>query len=235
MDELVNDMSNICIDDADNSCIRYDENNRITKLLMEIDNDYQSDIVLKLFCGYSGYVYLSDYIKERGEVYILGAKNTRGREVYVVKIEEDYSLSCTCKDFQYRSHKLNTVCKHIVFLVCKVGGVLDVNYFKTKRLDIEQYKRLINVLDSNAIWRDSLYSVKNMNKEFEDDFKFDKMDVCPICYDNFGNVKENVCCPECKNYMHKKCMDVWLEKNKSCVYCRSYVWNKYISNINEID
>jgi hypothetical protein len=55
-------------------------------------------------------------------------------------------------------------------------------------------------------------------------------DECPICYDMLltEEIKlENLLsCPTCKNYVHSKCMEKWLEYNKSCVYCRSEIWSK---------
>jgi hypothetical protein len=55
-------------------------------------------------------------------------------------------------------------------------------------------------------------------------------DVCPICYDVLLNedfkIEMLLSCPDCKNYVHPKCMSKWLEYNKSCVYCRSDIWMK---------
>jgi hypothetical protein len=62
MDELVNRFENF--DMNDNSRNSIDNQNLVTKFLTEIDNDYQSDIVLKLFCGYAGYSCGYDEIEE---------------------------------------------------------------------------------------------------------------------------------------------------------------------------
>jgi hypothetical protein len=230
MEELVNRLSGIDMND-----VTRDDQNLITKFLSEIDNDYQSDIVLKLFCGYTGTLYLSDYSKERGEVSILGSRNSKGRETYTVHINPVYkSLTCNCKDFLFRSNKYGTVCKHITFLVCKVGYILDPHYFKTKRLNQKQYDRLVNILDNNVIWKNRFFSVKDVNKEFESNVNFEENDTCPICYETYGDIKQNVACPQCKNYIHKKCMDIWLETNQNCVYCRSYAWKNYVSDISKI-
>jgi hypothetical protein len=209
------------------------DENIVNKFLSEIENKYQSNIIFKLLCGYSGNIYLLDYCKDDGIVYILGAKNSKGRETYQVTInKKTHELKCNCKDFQFRSQKLNIVCKHIVFLVCKVGYILDANYFKTKLLNDNQYQRILNILDNNAIWNNESLCVKNINKEFKintDDFNME--DKCPICYESYGDITVNICCPKCKNYIHKKCMDIWLDSNKNCVYCRSYIWENYVSDI----
>lgn len=61
------------------------------------------------------------------------------------------------------------------------------------------------------------------NKEKIDDF------ICAICCDS--NINTLLACPDCSKYIHKECMDIWLNKksnkNKTCVYCRSNIWNKY--------
>jgi hypothetical protein len=67
-------------------------------------------------------------------------------------------------------------------------------------------------------------------------------DECPICYDVLLNeeyshrpksthqgdfkIEMLLSCPDCKNYVHPKCMEKWLEYNKTCVYCRSDIWTK---------
>jgi len=230
MEDLVNRFDSFGMSD-----IERDNQNLITQMLSEIDNDYQSDIVLKLFCGYSGSLYLSDYSKENGKIYILGSRNSNGRETYTVSInDKTRSMTCNCKDFLFRSRKYGTVCKHITFLVCKVAYILDSNYFKTKVLNDKQYERLINILDNNVIWKNRFLSVKDINKEFEIQSDFDETEACPICYESFGDIKNNISCPQCKNYIHKKCMDIWLETNKNCVYCRSYTWRNYVSDVSKI-
>jgi hypothetical protein len=237
MDELVNRFESFDMNDTRDN--RQDNQNLVTKFLTEIDNDYQSDIILKLFCGYSGYsgnLYLFDYSKETNTVYILGSRSTKGRETYSVNIDKHtHSLTCNCKDFQFRAKRLDIVCKHIAFLVCKVGYILDASYFKSKVLTDVQYIRLMSILDNNTIWKNKFLSVKDINKEFEiKNNAFDSNDPCPICYDAYGDTQLNICCPQCKNYIHKKCMDIWLETNQNCVYCRSEIFSEYISDMSQI-
>ena len=240
MDELVNRFESFDMNDnEDTEDNRQDNQTLITKFLTEIDNDYQIDIVLKLFCGYTGYsgnLYLSDYSKKTNTVYILGSRNSRGRETYTVNIDKHtHSLTCNCKDFQFRSKRFDIVCKHIAFLICKVGYILDAGYFKSKVLTDNQYNRIISILDNNTIWKNKFLSVKNINKEFQiKNDTFNSNEPCPICYDVYGDTQLNICCPQCKNYIHKKCMDIWLETNQNCVYCRSKIFSEYISDISQI-
>ena len=230
MEELINRFDNFDMNEHNR-----EDTNLLTRFLSDIENDYQSDIVLRLFCSYSNNLYLFDYSKEDRKVYILGSRNSKGRETYVVKIDDKHSLTCTCKDFQFRSKKLGIVCKHITFLVCKVGYILDPNYFITKKLTDKQNAHLINILESNVIWKNRHFSVKDVNKEFQiNDNNFESNELCPVCYDSYGDIQLNICCPQCKNYIHKRCMDIWLETNKNCVYCRSYSWKNYVADISKI-
>ena len=57
--------------------------------------------------------------------------------------------------------------------------------------------------------------------------------LIPICYDIFGD-KELISCPDCKAYIHKECMCIWLKTSKTCVCCRSNSYANYITNINLI-
>lgn len=54
--------------------------------------------------------------------------------------------------------------------------------------------------------------------------------ICAICCDSETNV-DILICPECSNYVHKECMEIWLNSNKNaskcCVYCRKDIWKQY--------
>jgi hypothetical protein len=85
-----------------------------------------------------------------------------------------------------------------------------------------------------------------VNKEYLDKFKNIKTgtinnnkitkeiteeDECIICFDTLLGQKEEmmVSCPVCHNIIHKLCMQKWLENgNKTCVYCRSTVWENTV-------
>jgi len=75
MEELINRFDTI---DMNND--NRDDQNVVTRFISEIENDNQCDIMLKLFCGYSGNMYLSDYSKDNGIIHILGSRTSKGRE-----------------------------------------------------------------------------------------------------------------------------------------------------------
>lgn len=81
----------------------------------------------------------------------------------------------------------------------------------------EKYLERVNITTTSQIFQKST-KVLEMTDE------------CPICYDVLLNEEYTIemllSCPECKNYVHPKCMSKWLEYNKSCVYCRSDIWTK---------
>lgn len=210
--------------------------NFITEFLMTIKNYKQADILLKLFCGYSGNMYMLDYVEKQNcsSIELLGSRNSKGRSKYQVSMCNGV-FKCNCKDFTYRCEKENIVCKHIAFLVCKVAKIYDYKYFDSKVLATHQITQFKNILSSNAIWANRELSVKNINSEFTGSSKtLEVNDCCPICYMYFNDKSECLSCPECYNYVHKKCMSVWLETNNTCVYCRSKCFNSYISDLSRI-
>jgi hypothetical protein len=214
----------------------FDIQNQLTEFISNVDNDFQSEIILKLFCGYSGNMYLEDYQANNDclQIHMLGSKNNNKREKYTVTIKNN-KCSCTCKDFQYRARRLNIVCKHITFIVCKVAHILDCNFFETKELSKQQFNKIQHILNNNAIWKNRQVSVKDLNKEFLNNTKnYDPKDTCPICYELLNKESELLSCPQCKNYIHKECMDIWLETKNTCVYCRSYDWKNYVVDISQI-
>jgi hypothetical protein len=215
--------------------------NFITEFLMTINNYKQADILLKMFCGYSGKMYLVNYVeKEDGTplIEILGARSSKGREKYQVSMQPFGFgcgiLKCNCKDFTFRCQKEDIVCKHISFLVCKVAKIYDYKYFDSKVLAKHQVQLFKNALVSSAIWANRDLSIKHINSEFTGTKKLEEDDCCPICYMYFNDVSSCLSCPDCKGYVHKDCMDVWLETSKTCVYCRSFQWRDYVKNIESL-
>ena len=229
MEELVSKFEDFNMND-------FECQNQLTEFISNISNDFQNEIILKLFCGYSGTMYLEDYKCEGDVIQIsmLGSRNGNKREKYTVTIQ-DKKCSCTCKDFQYRSKRLGIVCKHITFIICKVAHILDYHFFDTKELSYLNLQKIKNVLNNNAIWKNRQVSVKDINKEFLTNTKdYDPSDTCPICYECLNEPNELISCPQCKNYLHKDCMDIWLETKNTCVFCRSYEWRNYVADITKI-
>lgn len=195
-----------------------------------IDNEQQQRILYNTFSGRSGTMYIVDGFKSQNDtcIQILGSPNLKGREKYNVKLDNNNNrFKCTCKDFVYRSKRFGIVCKHIIFLLCKVAKIFDKQFFDTKCLKEDDAKAYKDLFSNSAIWKDRTVSVKDINQEFNQISKpFVKTELCPICYECYGDV-QCISCPDCYNYVHEKCMSVWLEERTDCVFCRSHVFQDY--------
>lgn len=173
-----------------------------------------------------------------GSIKVLGTFNfsKNQREEYEIKVYKDSnkgSFWCNCPDHKFNSTKKGTVCKHITFIVCKVHKYLKLSFFDNKKLPEEELTKLIEKLKSDSIWKDkgiakkykkiTLELFKEQNKEIDEE------DVCPICYDNLEEADKThlLSCPQCSNYAHDECMEVWLENRDTCVYCKDDIWKNY--------
>jgi GDPmannose 4,6-dehydratase len=72
----------------------FDCQNQLTEFISNISNDFQSEIILKLFCGYSGTMYLEDYKCEGDviEISMLGSKKLNKPQNYVIATGETHSV-----------------------------------------------------------------------------------------------------------------------------------------------
>jgi hypothetical protein len=176
------------------------------------------------------------------------------KNVYEVVLK-DHKFECNCPDGKIWSKRHHVVCKHVcyvLFRVTKIFLLQDQNvyfssnlqtptlFFETHKLDDKEQKFIEAFLSKKQFSSDILneklkqkYLEALIPKEslFSQSTKtIEEEDECPICYDTLltKDVKlENLLsCPTCKNYVHPKCMEKWLEYNQSCVYCRSEIWSK---------
>jgi hypothetical protein len=229
----------------------------------ESDNTRQNEIIHGVFNGsVNSKMYLKDYnIYEDEEdeceileIKILGGLNKKDgqncRKEYTIKlttlVEKNFcvgaTLSCNCRDFLYRSKQNDTVCKHITFILCKIAGIFDEEYFRTKILAAFHTEYIFNMIRNKRLWMNSAVSIKYLNDYFKYNYKEIKGevkgksddeteddDICYICYEDLIKEKEheNLSCPECFNKVHEECMKKWLTINKSCVFCRSDEWINY--------
>lgn len=55
------------------------------------------------------------------------------------------TFSCSCMDYKLNHNRLNRVCKHICFIVCKFGEIYDATYFNSQRktLSEPQFQHLL--------------------------------------------------------------------------------------------
>jgi hypothetical protein len=195
----------------------------------------QADILIRLYYTEQS-IYLVDLIQtplnSEIQIKILGNRNKYGdRESYFISFNKIVGeFKCDCKDYVYRCEKENLLCKHISHLVCKVFCLFDAHFFNTLSLNTSQIQFVMDCLGSTYLWKNRYFSIKDVNEEFNQSAKqFDKDEKCPICYDNLEVREHTVSCHDCHNYVHTKCMKVWLEQCYTCVFCRSGCWYNFNS------
>jgi hypothetical protein len=227
------------------------------ELLPRIDNVHQRDTLQRLtYRSEARQIFLSAFTAgdERGDVEgtftVLGTRNRQGqRETYQVKWFKQSSAQtasrgsfwCNCPDHKFNSTKKHIVCKHICFLICRVARFMDPVFFETHRLTPEQQGLFQRIVRENTIFSsptterpaflipptDNSAAVEQRRATFFECRKpITAEDSCPICCDG---MEANACvsCPTCSNNIHRECMEVWLERKSTCVYCRSHVWSQW--------
>lgn len=234
----------------------------IEDLVRHVDNEAQKVSLNKLRRSHPDeQMYLAAYEAApvgrgdaEGTFTVLGCMRKGARESYSVKwyrlASQKPSFWCNCPDHKFNSTKKNIVCKHICFLVAKVGRILDPAFFESKRFTPEQHAAFATVIRDAAVFADGSRErarmtaaehlardaalVAAMSRDtarslFEEPRKpVAAEDMCPICYDGMTDTA-NLSCPTCSNNVHRECMEVWLERNLSCVFCRSGVWRRWIA------
>lgn len=163
-------------------------------------------------------------------------------DVYTINITNDNNISCDCPDALCDCNGAGCYCKHICFVLIKIGQINDPTIFQRKVLTIEEkdkiYKRVHNIAgtERDVINHEFLEAYKKSQKELKTDESYELTDNrfdaeiarnldedCAICYNKLDNDKKNEmrCCPSCKNAVHTECVTKWLIINKCCVLCRN--------------
>jgi hypothetical protein len=232
----------------------------IQELIALVENEAQKQALGKLLLrNEANQIYLASYEANtvtrgrgsdvEGTFTVLGTIRNGTRDSYTVKwyrwTPVGHSFWCNCPDHKFNSARKNMVCKHICFLITKVGRILDPAFFQAHRFTEEQHATFRQAVGNAAIFADgarerermaSAVSVQVIHPGASREARraqFMEMrrpvgaeDSCPICYDEMG---DGTClnCPTCSNNVHRDCMEVWLERNKTCVFCRSDVWRAW--------
>jgi hypothetical protein len=227
----------------------------IYELMDRLDNPFQIRSLQKITHDEwaDQRLYLTGYNKNdqapynlEGTFIVLGTLNAKGqRETYSVKFfkegeGEKGTFWCSCPDHKFNSQKKSMVCKHICFIVCRFGQIYDLTYFNTKQLTGVNYTKIKEKAQTGifvAVPLEAVGEASGTTTQQQRETIFTKLtkvieadDSCPICFDEMimsTTTMKIICCPECHNNMHKECMEVWLERNTNCVYCRSNIWCQY--------
>lgn len=178
------------------------------------------------------------------------------REHYTIHMYQPNTFArgtfwCSCPDHKFHSAKRGTLCKHISFLVTKVARwpVAQLQeLFSSQTLGAEALTALVDALgrvqghqpvaatgatepaagllsvalQSAPIWESTSSAL------FQDTVRpLEPTDPCPICFDDLTDASQRRACPACHQYVHRECVEVWLERHRTCVMCRSDVWKLY--------
>ena len=176
------------------------------------------------------------------------------KNIYQVKIyKNSKTMYCNCPDAKSWAKDFDVYCKHSCFVLFRVFKTVFPDKIKIcneKVFNEEQFcimneklsnmssVGLVNYSGTDIVDEELLERFQNMEKN---DFKSEnceqyqvkskKSDMCPICFMDFEEDDELIGCPDCKNTLHKECMEKWLSVgNVTCVYCRSSVWENYNNN-----
>lgn len=234
----------------------------IPELITRVENEAQKQALSKLLLrNEANQIYLASFEANaltrgrgsdvEGTFTVLGTIRNGTRDSYTVKWYRwtpiGHAFWCNCPDHKFNSARKNMVCKHICFLVTKVGRILDPVFFENHRFSEAQHAQFREAVGNAAIFADGARerdrlatptlttSVPSRSMVSRDARRAQFMegrrpvgaeDSCPICYDEMGG-GECLNCPTCSNNVHRDCMEVWLERHNTCVYCRSDVWSAW--------
>ena len=122
--------------------------------------------------------------------------------------------SCSCPDQQGKS----TFCKHLLFLVARVGKQYDLGAELAQRPKTSWKKNAFTACSTSwALCLSHLIGEPDITKPVND--------TCSICFEELGSTDLIECTTTCHNHFHKECMTLWLEHGTTCPNCRTE-WNK---------
>jgi hypothetical protein len=122
---------------------------------------------------------------------------------------------CPCSNF----NKSNLLCEHVVYII--------LERYKIDPLLIKFFH-----LFEDFFWKNTFDDELNKNiKTYLLENKFDE--ECGICFTPFSMCDNSTTlheCPECKKFIHVKCLSKWLQKinkkhNHMCIYCNSFPYS----------
>ena len=150
--------------------------------------------------------------------------------IYTIKIK-DLNISCDCPDI-YQCNKYDLYCKHICFVICMIGKSYEEETFINKNFNNNNKVRIIyklfgsNTDDPNIeckLLKDKYLLLKsNLNKK--DNIVNEprnKDEDCSVCYNKLDD--DIFTCSKCLNATHTICLNIWLKKNNTCVFCRNNI------------
>jgi|UniRef100_A0A6C0IV35 hypothetical protein len=155
-------------------------------------------------------------------------------------------FSCNCPDSLKRAKDAKVLCKHSCFVLLRVMR-LPVEFFQNvdcaivKRHIVEFRERIpppeiVNQQYQLRYLEMSSPEKENRKRKFDVDEKTKIGDDCGICLEPTSDDAACLGCPQCRNCLHKECVDIWLRAQhygkKACPLCR-YSWDDYGKPLSE--
>jgi hypothetical protein len=193
-------------------------------------------------------------IEKKPDSFILSISGS-SRNIYKVTVNEvEKTIHCDCPDQRSWAKTYNCACKHccfVMFKVCKDTITETSDFFTNLKFNDEDFEKLgtklmekfmffnshqflqqtdgvDETIDLQLLDKFQQIHIGEEEKTFEPTKELQTDDQCPICFVQFEDEEEKVGCPECKNTLHKDCMEQWLKSgNQTCVFCRSKCWSTY--------
>jgi hypothetical protein len=166
--------------------------------------------------------------------------------VYTIKLKNDTNkFSCDCPDFGVHCKKAGMLCKHICFIVFRVGRIRDADILINLTMTPAHKEALfIRISDTWDKFVQSELVSKFNELEVEKQTKKDMYDACnarnlvdsdcPVCFRLLSGVdiSKLASCPTCNNAVHKECAKRWfrISNNDKCIVCRSPDWSLFMNN-----
>jgi len=186
--------------------------------------------------------YLLDMIKNNNikkkdlacSITLLGELKKIKRDKFILKIFRHGEIVCSCSTFKNNMNENNNIwCNHIFYILLKVGKLYDKELYNKKIINHEEIDEIMDNIE-NRKNQDIIYKehdnltytdFKSSNKELT------LKDDCKLCYNLLGeDINKTICCPDCENYIHKDCAEIYINLKNECLYCNSKIW----TNFNEI-
>jgi hypothetical protein len=193
---------------------------------------YQIDRIIKS-CYQTLYILDINYYEEDIIELVVSGSTLN---LYKITINKD-NIVCNCNEKKFNS-EINIFCKHICFLICCLCKIYNELIFINKKIsnfELELIKNKIKTIDVNSdteVTSKFLFQkFKNINYNpnqslFTPNKEINLEEECSICLKNFKNQKI-VSCPTCKNIVHEECINEWINKNCTCIFCRSDIWKNF--------
>ena len=138
---------------------------------------------------------------------------TTGVEYLVSVQKSPRGITCTCPDYVGRCEGSGYYCKHIYNVLFKVLGFHSQSNPSIRAVLTQAAEFVLSKAKVAKVTRES-QEVKVRDYVGSD---------CAICYEPMAKDAHVFSCTRtggCGNSVHRDCWDVWVKKNKTCVYCR---------------